>query len=474
MLNQSHQIKQTQLLKPLTTAHLAQTMSLLILGNQELKQTIESELSSNPALEVVESSKCKTCGRYTSANKQCPICSTNLEVSIDSPIVFISPKNDFYSFRKNNQGNESLFPEEFTAAKEDLPTFVLRQIAPDLNRDELPIATHILTSLDEDGFLTINPIEISQYHHVNLVKVNKVLEKIQKSEPIGVGSVGPKDALLAQLEVLSESQHIPPGAKKAINEGMDLLSRHSYYELAKLLGISIEQAKDLAQYISDNLNPFPGRMYWGNVRSGKQQTPTYQSPDIILSYTRENDQKIIVEIISPYSGLLKINSLYREALRTASPDKADKWRSDFNKANLLIKCLKQRNNTLIRLARMIIDIQRNFIQNGDKHLVPITRASIAKKLDVHESTVSRAVAGKMVQLPNKRIIPLSRLFDRSLHIRAELRNIIEGEKQPLSDQKISELLTERGYNIARRTVAKYRSIEGIMPARLRKFANETT
>ncbi|MCH7663929.1 MAG: RNA polymerase sigma-54 factor, partial [Chloroflexi bacterium] len=97
-----------------------------------------------------------------------------------------------------------------------------------------------------------------------------------------------------------------------------------------------------------------------------------------------------------------------------------------------------------------------------------TRAKLAEELGVHEATISRAVSGKSVQLPSRKIIPISRFFDRSLHIRSELKLIIGKEQMPLSDAKLTVLLAERGFNIARRTVAKYRSMEGILPAHLRQ------
>jgi RNA polymerase sigma-54 factor len=115
----------------------------------------------------------------------------------------------------------------------------------------------------------------------------------------------------------------------------------------------------------------------------------------------------------------------------------------------------------------MVKIQRKFILEGDAHLVPITRAQLAVDLDVHESTVSRAVSGKAVQLPNRRIILLDKFFDRSLQIRTALRDLIAQETRPLSDTEIANKLVQMGYLVARRTVAKYRSMEGILPARFR-------
>jgi RNA polymerase sigma-54 factor len=124
---------------------------------------------------------------------------------------------------------------------------------------------------------------------------------------------------------------------------------------------------------------------------------------------------------------------------------------------------------MIRLMQRLSVLQRAFILYGDSHLRPLTRAELAKELDVHESTISRAVSGKAVQLPNRKIVPLDMFFDRSLHIRAALKLIINQEANPLSDTQIASLLSHQGYPVARRTVAKYRSMEGILPAHLRAY-----
>ncbi|MEW6651700.1 MAG: RNA polymerase sigma-54 factor, partial [Chloroflexota bacterium] len=108
------------------------------------------------------------------------------------------------------------------------------------------------------------------------------------------------------------------------------------------------------------------------------------------------------------------------------------------------------------------------ILHGDRHIKPLTRASLAHELEVHESTISRAVSNKTVQLPNKKIIPLANFFDRSLNVRTALRDIISGEKNPFSDSQLARLLAQKGYDVARRTVAKYRAMEGILPAHMRR------
>jgi len=177
---------------------------------------------------------------------------------------------------------------------------------------------------------------------------------------------------------------------------------------------------------------------------------------------------LVVEVISPLAGMLRVSSLFRQSLHLISAEKTDQWQDHLEQATLLIKCIQQRDHTIVRLMQRISSIQRNFILNGDAYLNPITRASLAGELGVHESTISRAVAGKAVQLPSGRIVPLAKMFDRSLHIRTELRQIISEERRPLTDTEIVVLLKKKGFRVARRTVAKYRAMEGILPAHLRQ------
>jgi RNA polymerase sigma-54 factor len=261
---------------------------------------------------------------------------------------------------------------------------------------------------------------------------------IQHAEPIGVGSANPQQALLIQLEVLAETQAIPRMARRAIIEGMDLLSRRAYNELAHLLGITVQEVQRLANFISDNLYPYPARAHWGDIRQGVEASRLYMPPDVII--TRQNDTPqtpLVVEILSPYAGILRVNPLFREAINQAPADKADSWASHLEQASLLVKCIQQRNHTMVRLMQVLAKIQRRFILEGDAYLVPITRAQLADELEVHESTVSRAVSGKAVQLPNRRIILLDKFFDRSLQIRTTLRELIDNEKRPMSDTELA-------------------------------------
>jgi RNA polymerase sigma-54 factor len=462
---------QRPMLRPQTTAHLAQTMALLELTAVELHQKVEAELARNPALELIEEFRCPTCHKILHSNQPCSTCTNNLSGSPDQPIVYLSCHEDFFTKPNSGSGLDELPDDNFVPNKEALPAYILRQIGPELPVDDRPIAVHILTSLDEDGLLTIKPIEIALYHHVPLSRVEQVLNSIQHADPLGVGSPTPKDALLIQLEVLGESLPVPPLAENAIRAGIELLSPHHLPELAKYLNIPAAQAKEIVRFISDNLNPFPARAHWGDLPSSESsegKENTFHFPDIIISrVSDEENTPLVVEIAMPFYGTLRVNPLFREALQQAPADKSVLWQADLEQATLLVKCLQQRNHTIVRLMQRLVVIQRNFILYGDAYIKPITRADMAEELEVHESTMSRAVSDKAVQLPNRRIVPLAMFFDRSLHVRTALKQIIDQESDSLSDSQIAVLLSDMGFPVARRTVAKYRSIEGILPAHLR-------
>lgn len=454
--------------RPITTAHITKTMFLLGLSTSELHETIQSELSSNPALEVIEGRFCPTCQKPLIDTLHCPICSRPKNLANDEPIVFISPREEYAPYYPIDEEAETSF-EETSVECEDLPVYVLRQVASELEKADRPIAAHILTSLDKDGLLRTPLIEIALYHHVPVSRVEKVQRILQTADPLGVASSDPKQALLVQLEVISQTRPAPPLARQAIEEGWEYLLHHQYPELAKRLGVSTAKVKEIAAFIGKNLNPYPARANWGEVH--QPTTPyreAYYTPDVIISLLNgDENAPLMVEIVFPIAGKLRVNPLFREGLREAPPQKLEQWQNDLERATLFVKCIQQRNHAIVRLMQSLVKRQRDFILKGDAYLYPLTRASLAQELEVHESTISRAVSGKTAQLPNGKIIPLAKFFDRSLHIRTELQNIIANESQALTDMELVAILRERGYEIARRTVAKYRAMEGILPAHLR-------
>lgn len=461
-------------LRPLTTAHLAQTMTMLSLTTEELRQQIETELSSNPALELVEERRCPTCHRILPERGPCPVCTCPNSLASDEPVVFISPREDFVSGGDPVSTQDA--PEDpYSAQTDDLPTYVLRQVGPELNPIERRMAAYLLTHLDEDGLLTTTTVEVARYLKVLPSEVERVLRIIMRADPIGVGARSPQEAMSIQLDVLSETQSVPPYTKEILNDHIDLLSRHQYAEIAKRYQITIRQVQRAEKYITENLNPFPARSFWGDTRQGViSQNQIYHRPDILIYHQNDDvHNSLVVEIILPIHGTLRVNPAFRKAINQAGDDTRDAWRGDLDRASLFVKCLQQRNHTMQRLMQRLVKLQMEFILSGEKYLKPVTRVQISRELDVHESTISRAVANKTIMLPNRRIIPLASLFDRSLNVRTILKDIIDQETSPLSDSELAEQLSKHGIEVARRTVAKYRAMEGILPAHLRHSAQVT-
>jgi RNA polymerase sigma-54 factor len=458
---------QTQSIRPLTTAHLAQTMTLLSLAFDELGEQIEKELSENPALELLEERRCPNCKKVLPPQGKCPICSQPKDVNLEEPIVFVSPSEDFYS--KEYSASKEYSDEPASPQLDDLPTYVLKQIAPELDEKDRPIAAYLLTHLDEDGLLSIQTLEVANYFHIALSEVARIQRILQLADPLGVGSCSSVEAILIQLEVLRESRPVPEHTEEVVRDHMNLLSRHLYAEIGKKLGVHSREVNEIATFISENLNPFPARSHWGDSRQASVETPSvYRQPDILISIADDGHEKrLVVEIVLPISGTLRVNPDYRQAMHEVEKETKEEMKGDMDRASLFIKCLQQRNNTMQRLMVKVVSFQKDFILRGEKELRPFTRAEVARELAVHESTISRAVSTKSVQMPNGRIIPLSKFFDRSLNVRTVLRELIANEPKPMSDSALVKQLKKHGFNVARRTVAKYRAMEGILPAHLR-------
>lgn len=457
--------------QPKTTAHLAQTMTLLTMNVDELNQEINRVMAENPALVMTEERRCPGCGRPLTNISVCPVCSKPKDAGSDEAIVFLSSRSEF-NFPKKFQ-DEDMFNEDLGNTDEiGLAEYVLRQIVLDLEEDERIIAAYMVNQLDEEGFLHESLAEISNYYHVLLSKVEKVKKTIQKADPVGVGSSSPEEALLVQLEIIAESENIPDYYFEIIRLGLSTLSKKQYTNIAKKIGISTTEAKDALDYISKNLYPYPARAHWGSFRNpSEDKEQVYSRPDVIIGYMNNDpSQPLMVEIITPVYGSLNINPLYKQAIKQSSEDTKEDLKNDYDKASLLIKCIQQRNNTMQRLMETIVSVQREFIDKGEKHLDSLTRVEVSRKLEVHESTISRAVSNKSVQLPSGQIVPMAIFFERNLSVRATLREIIESEDKdkPFSDSELVKKLKKHGYKVARRTVAKYRNMEGILPGHLRK------
>lgn len=457
------------------TAHLAQTMTLLNMNTEELQQRIEAELANNPALAIETTRRCPSCGRELGASEVCPLCSTKKSSADSDTVVFLSPMREFSTEyttpRVLNNGEEDLEVEDFQADFLSFSEYLLQQLHSECDALQLDIAEHLVSSLDSKGFLTIESLDVARYFHTTLDAVEMVRSMLQRSDPIGVGSVDSVEAMQVQLEVLSKIQEIPELVDMIVTEFMEELLHRRFDEIISNTDATMDEIHEVLEYIAANLNPYPANAAIGNVRVQVKETDTvYYRPDAVVRYINNDPANgLSVEVVLPYVNRIYVNSEFKQAIEDAPLIKREKWEDDLNRASLLVKCLQQRSVTMVRLMQYLVDYQKDFILHGERHLIPLTRAKVSTILGVHESTISRAVAKKKLQLPDGKIIPLSTFFSRNMSVRCVLKDIIENEEEPLSDNKLVTALKAKGYKVARRTVAKYRMMEGILPAHLRKM-----
>jgi RNA polymerase sigma-54 factor len=449
-----------------TTAHLTQTMSLLELSRAELNEWLNSSLASNPALEVVEPESCPSCHRPLYQPGPCPVCHPAKE----EPIVFLSTPPSRKTF---SDADENL-PEP--AQPETLTDYLMRQIGPELSAEERPIAQYLLARLDDNGLMPEPPLESARFLHVSPAAVENVLHTIQRCDPPGVGALSTVDALLIQIDTLTEAGAVPAGVREIVRNHLEELAHGEFAAIAKALHLSRGAVEAAAHFIKVNLTPYPGRTFFHTGPARAESDPDlYREAEMTFRVQPNNpDGPLVVEVYAPLAGRVRVNPEFRQMVRTLSGEEREKWNEKVEEALLIDKCLRQSQNTLMRLAASLAEEQRAFILGTDRELRPLTRAELARRLGVHESTVSRAVSNKRAALPSGRIVPISRFFDRSLSVRDMVRSIVSDEPKALSDTEIVSLLEEQGVHIARRTVAKYRAMEGILPMSLRRTQHAHT
>jgi RNA polymerase sigma-54 factor len=447
-------------LRQVTTAHLTQTMSLLELSRAELNQWLNSSLASNPALEVVEPDFCPSCHRPLYQPGPCPLC----HPPKDEPIVFLSSPPS----RGSTGEDMDNLPEP--EQPETLADYLMGQIGPELDPSERPIAQYLLARLDDDGLMPEPPVESARFLHVSPSAVEKILHAIQRCDPPGVGALSTVEALLIQIDSLAESGTVPSGVREIVAGHLEELAHGEFTGIAKALHLTRSQIEEAGHFIKLNLTPYPGRAFYRSGPSRSAADPDlYREAEMVFRSQPNNAAgPLVVEVYAPLIGRVRVNPEFRQMVRTLEGAEREKWSAKVEEALLVDKCLRQSQNTLLRLASALAEEQRAFILGTDREMKPLTRAELAKRLGVHESTISRAVSNKRAALPSGRIVPLSRFFDRSLSVRDMVRSIVADESRALSDTEIVSLLRAQGVTIARRTVAKYRAMEGILPISLRR------
>ncbi len=447
------------------TTHIIVTTNLLTLTNAELEEQVEAELAENPALEMVESLRCPRCGALIE-RPPCIHCMRELlaggAVNVDSGYrPSREPSSDDYD------------PMARIAQPARLADHVLRQLRPLLDSVDLPIANYLAESLDERGFLTVTVEQAAEELGVSPEQVDTVLAQLQRVDPVGVGSRSPQECLLRQVEMLPDDADgaalLRPVAHRILGEYWDSFLHARWDDIP----IPCQQRAAATAFIRANLTPYPALASWEGgaiTDNGPAPSTVYTRPDMAIYL--DNEGNLAVEIFSLQSRWLRLSPSFREMIRMADGDSQESWREMAERARLFIKCLGQRQQTLRRAVEALVCFQERALREGDEYIRPLTRTQLAQQLDVHEATVSRAVMGKTVSLPDGRIVALSHFFESGKSTKELIRQMICDEHQPLSDSAIASRLEAAGHPIARRTVAKYRNMLGILPVHLRARQRE--
>ena len=339
----------------------------------------------------------------------------------------------------------------------------------DLDEKEMDVADVIIGNIDENGFLQSTADELVEAAGSDMDTVDEVLSVIRSFDPAGVGTVDLRECLMLQLERMGKLDSIE---YVVVDKHMEALGRRRFPEISKAMGLGIDEVQEIAENIGQ-LSPRPGSAF-------EETTEQYVVPEVYVEW--KNDQW---EVCSNREEVpqIRISNTYKDLMSQArdSKDVREYIRGKIRDGNFLIKSIHQRQDTILRIAREIVGRQSAFLEHGVSRLKPMTMSEIAEKVEVHETTVSRAVSGKYMKTPQG-LFEMRYFFTGAIQssdggegrsntsVKQMLSELIEDEdkSKPLSDEAIVKLLGEKKVKIARRTVAKYRGELGILPSSMRR------
>ncbi len=466
------------------SARLITSSTILHLSADELERAVNQEQMENPALDVSEQRICLFCGTriYGSTCTACGHVADHFTQPLASdgeapaPFEQISDAQwaqqglydmDNYGFVEID-GDDAYDPMARIPTNETLAEALLLQLEALIPPDDAPIAEQLVGNLNERGYLEADIQEIAEHLAVQPERVEYVLSQLQALEPLGIGARNLRECLLIQLEALSELDTPQTLVYTLIDRYLDQLGRNQFHEIARQLKLSEQEIRQASQYIRSTLHPFPALIHQhGSGYLPSTSGTTYIRPDVII---RKGDSGFEVELIEEKRYHFSVSTRYGDAEgSTPSREVQHYLHQNSDRARFFVDCVQRRWRTLKRVAELVVDYQRGFLDRGVRFLQPLTRAEVASRLNLDEGTVSRATANKYALLPNGRLMPFSDFFDGSLGIKDVLRELIQSEdpRHRLSDDELARLLSSQGLPMARRTVTKYREEMGIGSSRER-------
>lgn len=431
-----------------------QSLHVLQAPLTELRSLIETELRSNPALEEILPDK------------------PDIENKEDTSALD-EQWNEYYIQRKASEPwtREALERRQHFLDSQVRPPSLSEHLLEQLltaswPKEESAIAVEIIGNLDDGGYLRSSIEDIASSLDATVDEVEHVLLKVQEFEPAGIAARSLSECLILQLE---------RRGKKYSNESriarhyLDELGRKKLHDISKALDLELQEVQHAAETIS-SLNPAPGRLF-------APDTNQIVIPEVSIEFDGED---FTVGLNNDEIPQLRIADTCKDMIGTNTKEVRDYLRDKIRGGNFFIKSIQQRQQTILNIAREIASRQREFLINGPAHLKPMTMSQVAEAVGVHETTVSRAAAGKFISTPQG-IFEMKYFFTHGYtnsdgetvsneSVRLAISQIVKEEsgRSPYSDQDIVKLLSDRGLAVARRTVAKYREQLGILPSHLRK------
>lgn len=441
------------------TPQLQQAIKLLQLSRLELQDYITEELQSNPLLEAETTA-------FRDAETQ------RLQKEREEMLKW---KWDAY-LETYGQDNIPYYEDE------DRPSFESSATRPDglydhlfwqlrmndFTAEEREVGVFIIGNLDHNGYLSMDPDAISEATGSSEEVVRSAIGKVQMFDPPGIAARDLKDCLRIQARILELEDTL---VWRMIDAHLEDLQTKNYDKIAHELGATVDEVSQAAEIIV-NMEPRPARDY-------SDDPPQYVVPDI---YVVNMEGEYVVVLNEEDIPVLTLNRQYQKMMNSDCMGKVAKgYLSDCLKsAQWLLKSIQQRQNTLCKVTESIVKFQRDFLAEGITQLKPLVLRDVADDVGMHESTISRVTSNKYVHTPqgtfelkyffNSGISRSDGSFVASQSVKNEIEGIIRAEdaKHPLSDQAIAQMLKVKGVKIARRTVAKYRELLGIVPSNRRK------
>ncbi len=493
-LHLSQRLSQQQILAP----QLQQSLAFLQAPTLELRALVTQELEQNPILEEVpeieiETERKREEGADDTSSQLDPT-EPPEDVSFDpaKEKTDNEPVDDFQAeFEKLTQLDEE-WRDHFAqtrvpnrASQEDeekrqfmmdsivqetsLQEFLLEQLRTADGPDDLvSIAEMIIGNIDDYGYLQSTVDELSFSTNIPADRINEALDAVQGFHPPGVGARDLKECLRLQLERAERTQS---PEYRIVTERFDALGKKRFPEIARHLGVTVEEAQEAAERIK-HLDPRPGRAF---VPDNNQ----YVVPEVFVTLSEDG---YVVTTGQEHIPRLRISNHYKDIMSDPHADESVKEyvRDKIRAGKFIIKSIHQRQDTLGKIAREIVARQEGFLQNGVTDLKPMTMQDIAEVVGVHETTVSRAVSSKYMECPQG-VFDMKFFFTSGVatasgsdlsntSVKGMINELVKNEpsKAPYSDEKLVALLKEKGVKVARRTIAKYRSELNILPSNLRR------